>query len=88
MSSILTNASIRLVSLLLFLFIWFGSSFLFNSSLLPGPIDVFEKVILEIESDELFFSYPHYIKKSFLIIYNCNDYWNGIRDFHGKKRKF
>ena len=88
MSSILTNASIRLVSLLLFLSIWFGSSFFFNSSLLPGPIDVFEKVILEIESDELFFHTLITLKRVFLSFIIAMIIGTVLGIFMGRKENF
>ena len=88
MSSVLTNASIRLVSLLLFLSIWFGSSFFFNSSLLPGPIDVFEKIILEIESDELFFHTLITLKRVFLSFIIAMIIGTVLGIFMGRKEDF
>ena len=54
MNSLQSNAVLRSASILLFFFIWQLSSLLFDVELLPGPKEVFIKVIEEAKSSELF----------------------------------
>ncbi len=54
MNLLQSNAVLRSASILLFFFIWQFSSLLFDVELLPGPKEVFIKVIEEAKSSELF----------------------------------
>lgn len=65
-NNIKTNALIRLSSLLIFLFFWHFAGSIFDSSLLPGPNEVFKKIISEIESNELYFHTFITLKRVFI----------------------
>lgn len=88
MSGVITNASIRLLSFLLFLLIWFSSSFIFNSSLFPSPNNVLEKIMSEIESDELFFHTLITLKRVFLSFTIAMIIGTVLGIFMGRKEKF
>ena len=60
------NALVRLTSLLIFLFLWYIASNFFDSSLLPGPTEVSEKIMSEIESNELYFHTLVTLKRVFI----------------------
>ena len=53
MSSVVKSSSIRFFSLFLFLFLWTLASYVFQTSLLPNPSDVFIKIIEEIKKKEI-----------------------------------
>ena len=88
MSALITNASLRLLSLLLFLFIWFSSSFIFDSSLFPSPNNVLEKIISEIESDELFFHTLITLKRVFISFAIAMLIGSVLGIYMGRKEKF
>ncbi len=50
-----SDTFLRLVSFLVFFALWFFSSYIFNSTLLPSPNNVFAKILTEIKNNELFF---------------------------------
>ena len=60
------NAIIRIASIMIFFSLWQLSSLFLEVELLPGPNDVFEKIILESEDDELFFHTFITLKRVFL----------------------
>ncbi len=61
-----SNAILRFSSILLFFIIWHSSSMMLNPDLLPGPREVFEKIIEEAEDYELFFHTLVTLKRVFL----------------------
>ncbi len=60
------NAIIRIASILLFFGIWQLSSMYLQVELLPGPQEVYEKIILEANDDELFYHTSITLKRVFL----------------------
>ena len=60
------NVIIRITSILIFFGIWQVSSLFLDVELLPGPNEVFDKIILESESNELFFHTAITLKRVFL----------------------
>ncbi len=60
------NAIIRIASILIFFGIWYFASIFLEVDLLPGPIEVYDKIILESESNELFFHTAITLKRVFL----------------------
>ena len=66
MNVIFSSAFIRIASISIFFLIWELSSRLLEVDLLPGPENVFEKIIEEFESNELFFHTLITLKRVFL----------------------
>ncbi len=60
------NVIIRITSILIFFGIWQVSSLMLEVDLLPGPKEVFNKIILESENNELFFHTAITLKRVFL----------------------
>ena len=61
-----SNAVLRIASVLLFFFLWQISSTIVNVDLLPGPSDVFRKIVEEADSKELFIHTLVTLKRVFL----------------------
>ncbi len=61
-----SNAVLRIASVFIFFFLWQTSSSFVSVDLLPGPSDVFEKIIEEAKSNELFFHTLVTLKRVFL----------------------
>tara|TARA_E500000178_G_scaffold15949_1_gene15373 strand:- start:760 stop:1509 length:750 start_codon:yes stop_codon:yes gene_type:complete len=66
MNVIFSSAFLRIASISIFFLIWELSSRLLEVDLLPGPENVFEKIIEEFESNELFFHTLITLKRVFL----------------------
>ena len=66
MNVIFSSAFIRIASISIFFLIWELSSRLLEVDLLPGPENVFEKIIEEFESNELFFHTLITLKRVFI----------------------
>lgn len=66
MNSLQSNAILRSASVLLFFIIWQVSSLVINVDLLPGPKEVFLKIIEEAESYELFIHTSITLKRVFI----------------------
>ena len=49
------SAVIRIASILIFFSLWQISSLYVEVDLLPGPSEVFDKIILEAEDNEIFY---------------------------------
>ena len=60
------NAVIRIASILIFFGLWQISSLYIEIDLLPGPKEVFDKIILETEDNELYFHTAITLKRVFL----------------------
>ena len=60
------NASIRIASILIFFAMWQLSSIFLEVDLLPGPKDVYEKILIETEDNELFYHTAITLKRVFL----------------------
>ena len=61
-----SNAVIRIASILIFFSIWQISSLYVEVDLLPGPSEVFDKIILEAEDNEIFYHTAITLKRVFL----------------------
>ena len=66
MNVIFSSAFLRIASISIFFLIWELSSRFLEVDLLPGPENVFEKIIEEFESNELFFHTLITLKRVFL----------------------
>ena len=66
MNVIFSSAFLRIASISIFFLIWELSSRLLEVDLLPGPENVFEKIIEEFESNELFFHTLITLKRVFI----------------------
>ena len=66
MNVIFSSAFIRIASISIFFLIWELSSRFLEVDLLPGPENVFEKIIEEFESNELFFHTLITLKRVFI----------------------
>ncbi|MBS91644.1 MAG: ABC transporter permease [Rickettsiales bacterium] len=66
MINIQSNAILRSASVLLFFFIWQISSIIIDVELLPGPKDVFAKIVEETENKELFIHTIITLKRVFI----------------------
>lgn len=66
MNMIFSSAFLRIASISIFFLIWELSSRFLEVDLLPGPENVFEKIIEEFESNELFFHTLITLKRVFL----------------------
>ena len=60
------NAAIRIASILIFFAIWQLCSIFLDVELLPGPKDVYEKILIETEDNELFYHTAITLKRVFL----------------------
>ena len=60
------NAVIRIASILIFFSLWQISSLYVEVDLLPGPGEVFDKIILEAEDNEIFYHTAITLKRVFL----------------------
>ena len=61
-----SNAVIRIASILIFFSLWQISSLYVEVDLLPGPSEVFDKIILEAEDNEIFYHTAITLKRVFL----------------------
>ena len=59
------NAVIRIASILIFFGLWQISSLYIEIDFLPGPKEVFDKIILETEDNELYFHTAITLKRVF-----------------------
>ena len=66
MNVIFSSAFLRIASISIFFLIWELSSRFLEVDLLPGPENVFEKIIEEFESNELFFHTLITLKRVFI----------------------
>ncbi len=60
------SAIIRIASILLFFCLWQVSSIIIEVDLLPGPKEVFNKIILETENNEIYYHTAITLKRVFL----------------------
>lgn len=88
MSSVVKSSSIRFFSLFLFLFLWTLASYVFQTSLLPNPSDVFIKIIEEIKSDQLIFHTFITLKRVFIAFVIAMIIGTVIGILMGRKKNF
>ena len=62
----LSNSLIRVSSFVIFFLLWIIASFLIESTLLPGPQEVFEKIQSEYQKSELFFHTAITLRRVFI----------------------
>ncbi len=79
------SAFLRIASISIFFLIWELSSRFLEVDLLPGPENVFQKIIEEFESNELIFHTFVTLKKGIYILCNCNVYRIIFGNFMGRR---
>ncbi len=62
----LSNSLIRVSSFVIFFLLWIVASILIESTLLPGPLEVFEKIQSEYQKSELFFHTAITLRRVFI----------------------
>ena len=87
MNVIFSSAFLRIASISIFFLIWELSSRFLEVDLLPGPENVFEKIIEEFESNELFFHTLITLKRVFLSFIIAMFIGSFFGSFMGRREK-